>query len=54
VVLDHTAFYPTSGGQPHDLGQIAGIQVQEVIDADDQIIHVLFEPLSCDRLASPL
>ena len=24
VYLDRTAFYPTSGGQPHDTGSIAG------------------------------
>lgn len=32
VVLDRTAFYPTSGGQPHDLGNLGGIAVLEVVD----------------------
>ena len=41
VVLDQTAFYPTSGGQPHDLGSLGHAQVVDVIDDDDRIIHVL-------------
>ena len=41
VVLDQTAFYPTSGGQPHDLGILGHAQVVDVIDDDDRIIHVL-------------
>ena len=41
VVLDTTAFYPTSGGQPHDLGAMAGTLVQEVIERDDEIVHCL-------------
>lgn len=39
VVLDRTAFYPTSGGQPHDLGSLGGTQVLEVADAEDHIVH---------------
>jgi alanyl-tRNA synthetase len=39
VVLDRTAFYPTSGGQPHDLGTLGGVQVVEVADAEDHIVH---------------
>jgi alanyl-tRNA synthetase len=39
VVLDRTAFYPTSGGQPHDLGTLGGAQVLEVSDAEDHIVH---------------
>jgi alanyl-tRNA synthetase len=27
VILDRTAFYPTSGGQPNDAGMIDGIEV---------------------------
>jgi alanyl-tRNA synthetase len=35
VVLDRTAFYPTSGGQPHDLGKLSGVPVIEVADAEE-------------------
>lgn len=42
VWLDRTAFYPTSGGQPHDLGTLAGARVVDVHD-DDQgdIVHIV-------------
>jgi len=33
VLLDKTAFYPTSGGQPHDLGKLGQADVVEVVDA---------------------
>jgi len=33
VILNKTAFYPTSGGQPHDLGALGDAQVVEVIEA---------------------
>jgi alanyl-tRNA synthetase len=45
VVLDRTAFYPTSGGQPHDVGTLGGIAVVDVIDEDDRIAHCLAEPI---------
>ncbi len=45
VVLDQTAFYPTSGGQPHDTGMLGGVPVIDVIDDDERIIHVLAAPL---------
>jgi alanyl-tRNA synthetase len=46
IYLDRTAFYPTSGGQPHDLGTINGIEVVEILDADDgRIAHVLSGPI---------
>ena len=41
VYLDRTAFYPASGGQPHDLGTIAGVPVLEVADEGDEIAHVV-------------
>ncbi len=42
VQLDQTAFYPTSGGQPHDTGSIAGIPVVDVWDEEDGAIwHLL-------------
>jgi alanyl-tRNA synthetase len=42
VVLDRTAFYPTSGGQPFDTGTLGTARVVEVIDEDDErIVHVV-------------
>jgi len=42
VVLDQTAFYPTSGGQPFDTGTLGGAAVTEVIDREDgSIAHVV-------------
>ena len=42
VVLDRTAFYPTSGGQPFDTGEIGGARVIDVVDGDDgRIVHVV-------------
>lgn len=49
VYLDETAFYPTSGGQPHDLGTLDGIAIVDVIDEDDRIAHVLAAPLAGGR-----
>lgn len=46
VILDRTAFYPTSGGQPHDLGTLGGIAVLDVLDDDERIVHVLAAPLA--------
>lgn len=42
VMLDQTAFYPSAGGQPNDLGTLSGAPVLDVIETDDgQILHVL-------------
>lgn len=42
VWLDRTGFYPTSGGQPHDLGTLNGIPVVDVLeDEHGGIVHVL-------------
>ncbi|WP_186673661.1 alanine--tRNA ligase-related protein [Sporosarcina sp. BP05] len=41
VVLDNTAFYPTGGGQPHDLGTLNGIAVLNVEEVEDEIRHTL-------------
>jgi alanyl-tRNA synthetase len=48
IRLDHTAFYPTSGGQPFDTGTLtvggAVLQVVEVFEAGDgAVVHVLGE-----------
>jgi alanyl-tRNA synthetase len=45
VLLDRTAFYPTSGGQPFDTGRLGEVDVIETIDEDEEIVHVLSAPL---------
>jgi alanyl-tRNA synthetase len=50
VYLDRTAFYPTSGGQPFDLGTLGGIAVREVIDEEDRIAHLLEAPLGATEV----
>jgi alanyl-tRNA synthetase len=39
VVLDRTPFYPEGGGQPCDLGDIAGMRLEQVTEKDDSILH---------------
>ena len=48
VVLDRTAFYPTSGGQPFDRGILGGVQVVDVLvrESDDAVLHLLDAPLA--------
>jgi alanyl-tRNA synthetase len=42
VVLDQTAFYPTSGGQPFDTGTLGDAQVVDVVDRDDGAVgHII-------------
>jgi alanyl-tRNA synthetase len=46
IVLDRTAFYPTSGGQPHDTGALNGVRVIAVEESDDSgVVHILEQPL---------
>ena len=45
VVLDRTAFYPTSGGQPNDTGRLAAARVVDVKEAGDRIVHVVDTPV---------
>ncbi len=41
LILDRTAFYPRSGGQPNDLGKIGDANVLDVREEGDEIIHVV-------------
>ena len=46
VTLSATAFYPTSGGQPHDLGRLGGRAVVDVVDDEDgRLVHLVDGPL---------
>ncbi|HET6779181.1 MAG TPA: alanyl-tRNA editing protein, partial [Gemmatimonadales bacterium] len=51
VYLDRTAFYPTSGGQPFDTGELGGARVIDVVDEGERIAHLLDAPLLSDRVA---
>ena len=41
VVLDCSALYPTSGGQPHDLGKLGDANVLDVRDDGEDIVNVV-------------
>ncbi|MGZ4159658.1 MAG: alanyl-tRNA editing protein, partial [Neobacillus sp.] len=45
IVLRKTAFYPTGGGQPHDLGTIEDREVIKVEEIDGDIRHYLESPI---------
>lgn len=49
IVLDRTAFYPTSGGQPHDIGSIQDCSVLDVVDDNGTIAHSLSKPLPLEH-----
>jgi alanyl-tRNA synthetase len=51
VVLEATAFYPTSGGQPHDTGTLNGVAVVDVLEEGEEIVHVLERPIDGDEAA---
>jgi alanyl-tRNA synthetase len=50
LYLDQTAFYPTSGGQQFDLGELqlpgatTALGVVDVVDEGERIAHILAEP----------
>jgi alanyl-tRNA synthetase len=41
VVLEETALYPTSGGQPCDHGKLGDANVLDVRDDGDEIVHIV-------------
>ncbi|NHJ04450.1 MAG: alanine--tRNA ligase [Candidatus Heimdallarchaeota archaeon] len=49
VILKTTGFYPTSGGQLHDLGSIDGIPIKEVRKVGAVVVHILDSPLPTKR-----
>lgn len=41
VVLDQSALYPASGGQPNDLGKLGDTRVLDVRDDGEEIVHIV-------------
>ncbi|PJZ00566.1 alanyl-tRNA editing protein [Bacillus vallismortis] len=41
IILEKTAFYPTGGGQPHDIGTVNGVKVLNVEEVDGEIRHYI-------------
>ena len=54
VYLDRTAFYPTSGGQPHDTGAVDGARVIDVVDEGDRIAHLLDRAVATEAVRCQL
>ncbi|WHX99816.1 DHHA1 domain-containing protein [Neobacillus sp. DY30] len=52
IVLDQTAFYPTGGGQPHDIGTLENIKVLNVEEVDGEVRHYLEKELNNGNAAA--
>jgi alanyl-tRNA synthetase len=51
VLLDQTHLYPTSGGQPNDLGKLGEAHVLDVRDLEnDDVLHVVDRPVPTGRI----
>ena len=46
VILDATAFYPEGGGQGCDLGTLDGVQVLDVQENGETVVHLCDRPLT--------
>ncbi len=46
VTLDATAFYPEGGGQPCDLGVLGGVNVLDVQERGQEVVHLCDGPLA--------
>ncbi len=51
VVLDRTAFYAESGGQPWDTGSLNDVPVLAVIEDQGRVLHVLGAALAAESVA---
>jgi misacylated tRNA(Ala) deacylase len=57
VALDRTVFYATGGGQPHDTGVLARLEVLDVVKDGDEVWHTVGEgdlPLPGDSVEGEL
>lgn len=49
IILDRTAFYPESGGQPWDMGTIENVPVFKVVEEKGEIVHHISEGCSLKK-----
>jgi alanyl-tRNA synthetase len=54
ALLDETAFYPTSGGQPQDTGSLGEARVLDVSEAGEEILHTVDRPLTTGRVTGQI
>jgi alanyl-tRNA synthetase len=54
VILDRTAFYPTSGGQMHDFGFLNERPVLEVLEDGGEVLHLVELPFDDERLSGEI
>src|SRR3990172_6537858 len=50
LVLDRTAFYAESGGQPWDTGTLGDARVLAVVEDGKDVLHVLDPPIAGERV----
>lgn len=50
LILDQTCFYPESGGQPCDKGQIGGINVLKVVEDRGEVLHLVEKDVSSKKI----
>jgi len=50
LVLDRTAFYAESGGQPWDTGTLGDARVLAVVEDGKDVLHVLDHPIAGERV----
>ena len=46
IILDKTAFFPEGGGQSADKGEIGGIEVLDVQERGEDVVHTIATPVS--------
>ena len=51
ITLDKTAFFPEGGGQAPDKGEINGIEVLDVQEKGDEVVHTLSAPIKVGSIA---
>ena len=50
IILNQTCFYPESGGQPSDRGQLDGIDVIHVLEENGRIFHILEKDVEAESV----